>query len=116
MSQYMLETEEDMLAYFDVDFGHAINATYIRGGVSTAIKIILNREYVEQDTGIGVEATKPIAYCRSIDVPSVTQGDLLNASATTTVEVDILKAAQNYTIIDVQKDRTGLTALMLEEV
>ena len=38
----MLETEEDMLAYFDVDFGHAINATYIRGGVSTAIKIILN--------------------------------------------------------------------------
>jgi len=115
MSQYMLETEEDMLAYFDVDFGHAINATYIRSGVSTAIKIILNREYVEQDAGIGVEATKPIAYCRSIDVPNVSQGDLLNASATTTVEGDILKAAQNYTIIDVQKDRTGLTALMLEE-
>ena len=44
MSQYMLETEEDMLAYFDVDFGHAINATYIRGGVSTTIKIILNRD------------------------------------------------------------------------
>ena len=40
----MLETEEDMLAYFDVDFGHAINATYIKSGVSTAIKIILNRE------------------------------------------------------------------------
>jgi len=116
MSQYMLETEEDMLAYFDVDFGHAINATYIKNGISSTIKIILNREYIQQDDGIGVEATKPIAYCRSIDVPNVVYGDLLNASATTDVEGNILKAAQNYTIINVQKDKTGFTVLMLEEI
>jgi len=49
MSQFMLETEEDMLGYLDSDFGHGITAVYTRSGVSTTIKIILNNEYVEQD-------------------------------------------------------------------
>lgn len=116
MSQYMLETEEDMLAYLDTSYGHGLDAVYIRGGVSTNIKIILNNEYTEQDLGTGVEALKPIAYCRSVDMPNVTYGDLLNASAVTDIHGNILKAAQNYTIVNVQKDRTGFTALMLEEV
>ena len=34
----------------------------------------------------------------------------------TDIHGNILKAAQNYTIVNVQKDRTGFTALMLEEV
>ena len=116
MSQFMLETEEDMLGYLDSDYGHGITAVYTRSGVSTTIKIILNNEYVEQDLGVGVEALKPIAYCRSVDIPNVSYGDTLNASAVKDTNGNILKAAQNYTIVNVQKDRTGFTVLMLEEI
>ena len=116
MSQFMLETEEDMLGYLDSDFGHGITAVYTISGVSTTIKIILNNEYVEQDLGSGVEALKPIAYCRSVDIPNVSYGDTLNASAVKDTNGNILKAAQNYTIVNVQKDRTGFTVLMLEEI
>ena len=29
---------------------------------------------------------------------------------------NILKAAQNYTVVNIQSDRTGFSALMLEEI
>ena len=45
MSQYRLETEEDMEAYLDIDFGHGVSAVYTRSGTSTTIKIIINEEY-----------------------------------------------------------------------
>ena len=66
--------------------------------------------------GVGVEALKPMATCRSIDIPNVSYGDVLNASAVKDTNGNILKAAQNYTIVNVQKDRTGFTVLMLEEI
>jgi len=116
MSQFMLETEEDMLGYLDTEYGHGIDAVYTRNGTSSDIKIILDNEYVEQDLGVGVEALKPMATCRSIDIPNVSFGDTLNASAVKDTNGNILKAAQNYTIVNVQKDRTGFTVLMLEEI
>lgn len=116
MSQFRLETEADMSAYLDINYGHAITATYTRNDVDSTISIILNNEYVEQEEGIGVEALKPIAYCRTVDAPNASYGDTLAASAVTDIEGNILKAAQTYTIVNVQTDRTGFTAMELEEV
>jgi len=45
MSQYRLETEEDMSAYLDINFGHGVTATYTVGGSSSTINIIINNEY-----------------------------------------------------------------------
>tara|TARA_X000001382_G_scaffold49283_2_gene33361 strand:- start:1375 stop:1725 length:351 start_codon:yes stop_codon:yes gene_type:complete len=116
MSQYMLETEEDMLSYLDINFGHGVTASYTSGGSSTTINIIINNEYVEQVEGTGVEALKPIAYCRTIDVPNIAFGNTLNVSAIKDVDGNTLKAAQNYTVVNIQSDRTGFSALMLEEI
>jgi hypothetical protein len=116
MSQYRLETEEDMASYLDPTYGHGVAAIYINNGTSTNINIILNNEYVEQEEGIGVEALEPIAYCRSIDIPSIAYGHLLNVSAIKDTDGNIIKAATNYTIVNIRPDRTGFIALELEEV
>ena len=116
MSQYRMETEEDMSAYFDINFGHGVSAVFTHSGTATTINIILNNEYTEQDEGVGVEATQPIAYCRTIDIPSIVFGDTLNVSAIKDVDGNTLKAAQNYTVVNIQKDRTGFSALMLEVI
>jgi hypothetical protein len=42
--------------------------------------------------------------------------DTLAVSAIKDVDGNILKAAQNYTVVNIQADRTGFTALMLEEI
>ena len=116
MSQFRLETEEDMLGYLDINFGHGVSAVYTNSGTSSTINVILNNEYVEQEEGIGVEALKPIAYCRTIDVPNISFGNTLNVSAIKDTNGNILKAAQNHTVVNIQADRTGFSALMLEEV
>ena len=116
MSQYRMETEEDMLAYLDINYGHAVDAVYNNGASSTTINIILNNEYTELDDGVGVEALSPIAYCRTIDVPNISFGNTLNVGAIKDVNGNILKAAQNYTVVNIQADRTGFSALMLEEI
>ena len=78
MSEYRLETEEDMSAYLDIEYGHGVSAVYTNtSGTASTINVILNNEYVEQEEGIGVEALEPIAYCRSIDIPSVAYGHYL---------------------------------------
>lgn len=116
MSQYRLETESDMSSYLDINYGHAVSAVYTRNSVQSTINLIINNEFVEQDQGIGVEALQPIAYCRTVDVPNASFGDTLAVSAIKDVDGNTLKAAQSYTIVNVQADRTGFTALQLEEV
>jgi hypothetical protein len=111
-----METEEDMASYLDPTYGHGVGATYINNGVSSSINIILNNEYIEQDEGIGVEALQPVAYCRSIDIPLVGYGHLLNVNAIKDTDGNIIKAATNYTIVNIRPDRTGFIALELEEV
>jgi hypothetical protein len=32
MSQYRMETEEDMLSYLDINYGHAVSAVYNNNG------------------------------------------------------------------------------------
>jgi hypothetical protein len=93
-----------------------VSAVYTNSGTSTTINIILNNEYVEQEEGIGVEALKPIAYCRTVDIPNIAFGNRLDVSAIKDTNGNILKAAQNYTVVNIQADRTGFSALMLEEV
>lgn len=116
MSEYKMETEEDMEGYLDIDYGHGVSAAYTNyQDVETTIKIILNEEYLEDENGIGIEGTQPIAYCRSVDVPNALHNDTLDVSAITDVDGNVLKAAQSYKVVNVQKDKTGFTALMLEE-
>ena len=117
MSEYRLETELDMAGYLDINFGHGVSAVYTNtSGTAATINIILNNEYVEQEEGIGVEALKPIAYCRTIDVPNISFGNSLDVSAIKDTNGNILKAAQSYTVVNIQADRTGFSALMLEEI
>ena len=116
MSIYRMETEEDMSAYFYINYGHGVSAVYTNNGVSSTINIILNNEYIELEGGIGAEGTEPIAYCRSIDVSSVAQGNTLNVSAIKDVDGNTIKAAQNYTIVNVEADKTGFVKLLLEEI
>tara|TARA_B100000900_G_scaffold402689_1_gene408817 strand:+ start:1107 stop:1460 length:354 start_codon:yes stop_codon:yes gene_type:complete len=117
MSTYVMETEEDMSAYLDINYGHGIEAVWTNSGTAKTINIILNNEFIEQEgLEVGVEATQPIAYCRSIDVPSIAHGNTLAASAIKDVNGNTLKAAQTYTVVSIQSDRTGFTALELEEI
>ena len=117
MSEYRLETEEDMSAYLDIEYGHGVSAVYTNtSGTASTINVILNninwRKYLKNPN----EALKPIAYCRTVDVPSIAFGNTLNVSAIKDVDGNILKAAQNYTVVNIQSDRTGFSALMLEKI
>jgi hypothetical protein len=116
MSEYRLETEEDMEAYLDIDYGHGVSATYTNyQDVQTTIKVILNEEYIQDENGIGIEGTQPVAYCRSVDVPNALHNDTLDVAAIKDVDGNVLKTAQSYIVVNVQKDKTGFTALTLEE-
>ena len=115
MSQIRYETEADMASYLDPNYGHGQTAVYGRGGVNTSINLILNEEFVELDEGVGVEASQPIAYLTTLNIPNVSFGDTLAVSAYKDANGNILKAASNYKIINVQKDNRGFAALVLEE-
>tara|TARA_R110001592_G_scaffold56482_1_gene172277 strand:- start:2517 stop:2873 length:357 start_codon:yes stop_codon:yes gene_type:complete len=118
MSQYLMETEEDMSSYLDINFGHGVSCVFTNSsGNAATINIILNNEYVEQDAaGVAVEATKPIAYCRSIDIPNIAHGNTMAVAAIKDVDGNTLKAAQLYKVVSIQSDRTGFTALELEVI
>tara|TARA_B100001093_G_C26849647_1_gene1024501 strand:- start:1607 stop:1948 length:342 start_codon:yes stop_codon:yes gene_type:complete len=113
-----METEEDMASYLDINYGHGVQAIYTNSsGSASSISIILNNEYIEQEgLEVSVEATQPIAYCRSIDVPSIAHGNSLQVSAIKDVEGNILSPAANYTVVNIQSDRTGFSALQLEKI
>ena len=113
-----METEEDMASYLDINYGHGVQATYTNSsGTASSISIILNNEYIEQEgLEVTVEATQPIAYCRSIDVPSIAHGNTLQVAAIKDVEGNILSPAANYTVVNIQCDRTGFSALQLEKI
>lgn len=116
MSQFQLETESDMLAYLDPVFGHGVTADFIHNGITTSINVIIEEEYLEIDEGTGVESTTPAAHCRSVDIINAAIDDNLNVSAIKDIEGNILKAATNYIIKNIENDRTGFTVLKLEKV
>jgi hypothetical protein len=105
MSEYRLETEEDMSSYLDANFGHGRTATFTNtSGQTSTIELILNNEYFEEEFGVGVEGTQPIAFCNTLAVDAYKD-----------VDGNTLVAAQTYKVVNVQKDNTGFTSLMLEE-
>jgi hypothetical protein len=113
-----METEEDFASYLDVDYGHGVTAVFTNtGGTASTINVILNNEYIEQDgSGVAIEATKPVAFCRSMDIPNIAHGNSLAVSAIKDIEGNILKSAQSYVVASIQSDRTGFTALILEKI
>lgn len=116
MSLFVLETEQDMLAYLDPTFGHGVTADFIHNNVTTQINIIMEEEFLEIDEGTGIESTTPAAYCRSVDISNVAINDNLNVSAIKDVDGNILKAATNYIIKNIENDKTGFIILKLEKV
>ena len=112
MSEILVELEEDYAGYFDVN-AHGIQATYINtGGTEKSINIIFNNESIL--IGDEIESNQPMAYCRTIDVLDVVQGNRLNVSAIKDNNDNTIKAATNYNITEIQNDGTGITILMLE--
>jgi hypothetical protein len=80
-------------------------ATASTFGAAT-INVILDREYIGQDLATGevaIESTAPIAYCRSADVSSASQGDTIT----------IPSGGTAYTVVGVEPDFTGMTLLRL---
>jgi|TARA_Y100000114_G_scaffold155740_1_gene180711 hypothetical protein len=116
MSEFKLETEDDMNSYLDISFGHGVSAVFTKDGTAKTIRVILNNEYEETEEGIGVEQTKPVATARTVDVSNAVFGNTLNVSAIKDVDGNTLVASQNYTIVRVEPDRTGFTMLELEEI
>ena len=97
-----VETADDR-ASFVADFG--VSATYTpAGGVSSAITVIFDNEFIPVDTGASVSFAmqQPKALAITADVLSAAEGDTLAINGIT------------YTIRIVMPDGTGMTELMLE--
>ncbi len=80
-----LEFDADFDGYFDDSYGHGVSATYTPSGGSTK------------------------------DVSSASHGDTLAFSAQTDLDGNTLKGAKTYSVVNVQPDNTGITALILQE-
>tara|TARA_B100001248_G_C27398014_1_gene467224 strand:+ start:5975 stop:6322 length:348 start_codon:yes stop_codon:yes gene_type:complete len=112
-----LEFDADFDGYFDASFGHGVSATYTpSGGSASTIKVILEDEYLSVDgLTVGVEGSTPVAYCKTKDVSSASHGDSLAFSAQTDLDGNTIKSAKTYSVVNVQPDNTGITALILQE-
>ena len=112
-----LEFDADFDGYFDDSYGHGVSATYTpSGGSGSTIKVILEDEYLSVDgLTVGVEGSTPVAYCKTKDVSSASHGDTLAFAAQTDLDGNTLKSARTYSVVNVQPDNTGITALILQE-
>tara|TARA_R110002153_G_scaffold46200_1_gene130334 strand:+ start:148 stop:495 length:348 start_codon:yes stop_codon:yes gene_type:complete len=111
-----LEFERDFTGYFDTAFGgHGTLVSYTpNGGNAKSIKIILNEEYVDMNTGsVSVEGYNPVATIQTIDVAGIQHGDTIAVPAQI-IGTTTIKAATTYSVINVQHDNTGVTAALLE--
>jgi hypothetical protein len=102
--------DPDLAAFFDVDGGFAVWATYTSavGGAPSQIPVIFENEYAAAEydrlsQNAAVESTSPRATCRDADVPGVSHGAALAVSGTT------------YFVIEVRPDGTGVTVLILSK-
>ena len=112
-----LEFDADLDGYLDTDYGHGISATYtVSGGSPATIKVILEDEFLAMGgLSVDVEASQPIAYCKTSDVSNAGHGDTLAFAAQTTKSGTQFKGAVTYEVVGVQPDATGITALVLEQ-
>ena len=111
-----LEFDADFDGYFDSSYGHGVSATYtVSGGSAATIKVILEDEYLSVDgLSVGVESSTPVAYCKTKDVSSAGHGDTLAFAAMTDLDGNTIKGAKTYSVVNVQPDNTGITALILQ--
>lgn len=98
----------DLAAFFDVDCGFAVLATYTpsAGGGPSEIPVIFENEYAAAEydriaNSASMESSSPRATCRDIDIPGVSHGSTLEMNGTT------------YYVIEVRPDGTGVTVLIL---
>ena len=69
-----------------------------------AIVVVYNNLYFLEDAGnVGVETSQPIVTVESAKVPGVAHGDVI------TIE------SENYNVVGVRPDGTGITELVLEK-
>ena len=80
------------------DFGISSTFTATSEATSSTVTVILTNEFFAADPGgsVVVQSSEPIAVGRSIDLPSIAQGDTLAISGTT------------YTIVEVEPDNEGM--------
>ena len=62
-----------------------------------------------------MDGNTPVAYCKTKDVSSAAHGDTLAFAAQTDLDGNTIKGAKTYSVVNVQPDNTGVTALILQE-
>ena len=85
------------------DFGSSSTYTDTSAATSSAVTVLLRKEFLAVDVGGGVpvESTEPIIHARSSDVSSIVQGDTFLVDSTT------------YTVTGVEPDGEGMTVCRL---
>lgn len=98
----MIETSLDRLTMLS-DFG--VSAIYTHDGSNTTVTGIFDSDYEAVTTGGGVPFAmeQPRFHCRTEDVPSAVDGDLLEING------------RDFVIRVVMPDGTGMTELQLEK-
>lgn len=112
-----MEFDRDFDGYFSPDHGGTgISVTYTpTGGTSISIKVQLDEEYVDIDTGsLSVQGSTPVAYAKTTDILNIAFGDAIAVPAKTNLDGTTIKAATNYKVINYEHDNLGLTRLILE--
>lgn len=101
-----LPIADDLDAILNVD-EFALTATYIAGNFSskTTINGIFDNETIPVDSGglVSVHQEQPRFTCRTIDAPSIAEGDILSVSGV------------EYKVVAWVHDGTGVTVLQLEK-
>jgi hypothetical protein len=98
-----LESEQDLLNFFDVE-AHGKTASISINGVSSSISVIFNKEYLAiEGESVDVDGYEPVVHCRSSDVSGVDTAD--------TITIDSV----SYNIVNIQPDGTGVTVLILQD-
>ena len=88
---------EDFSLFFDSIDGFAVTATINAGSVDG----IFDRPYIESTDYAG---TQPVFQCAESEVSGVSRGD--------TITID----SQDYAVVNIEPDGTGITTLVLSEL
>ena len=91
-------------SYFDID-----------SGASSNIEILMDEDYFSiEGNSIAAEGYQPRAIIKATDAPYISHADLLNVNAVTTDKGNVIKAATDFKVVEVQPDNVGLVTLILE--
>jgi len=99
-----VESADDRLIFLS-DFGESVTYSPLSGGSSNVVGIFYN-DYQEVSAGgtMGFALQQPQFTCRTEDIPDAEEGDVLTYQG------------NDFTVVIVMPDGTGMTNLMLEAV